>query len=315
MGEFELINTCFKSLTTARQDVVLGIGDDAACVNMPFGESLLVSTDTLVSGVHFFSDAHPKDIAWRSVAVSVSDLAAMAATPRWITLALTMPDSNAKWLSEFTQGLQQVLSEYQIALIGGDTTKGPLSITITAMGSAKANKIVQRSTARAGDKIYVSGQLGAAALAVKKLKDIIPEDQAQLMQKLMKPKARTDLIPFLKKYASSAIDISDGLAGDLNHLCEQSKTGASLFAPHIPIHPLLSYYLQDDALGLALTGGDDYEICFTIPKAAQAIFQEDIKATGLLCTCIGIMTPSQGICIFNKDGQPIDFKPGGYQHF
>lgn len=315
MDEFELINSCFKTLLKPRPDVVLGIGDDAACVRLPPGETLLVSTDTLVSGVHFFPEARPQDIAWRSVAVNVSDIAAMAGTPRWITLALTLPEANTVWVTEFAQGLQVALQEYHVALIGGDTTKGPLSITITVMGTADPDTIIRRSTANVGDSIYVSGDLGAAALAVKKQTGISQEDQQQLMHRLMHPRARTDLSPVLRSYASAAIDVSDGLVADLGHICEQSNVGATLFAEVIPVHPLLSYYLQQDALRLALTGGDDYELCFTIPGAHDAAFQAEVQALGLTCTRIGCITSQPGVRVLDSDDRPIAIESGGYTHF
>lgn len=200
MNEFSLIEQFFKPLEIPREEVLLGIGDDAACLSVPQGINMLVSTDTLVSGVHFLPQWSAYDIAYRSVMVTVSDLAAMAAEPAWATLALTLPHQDIDWLRDFTKGLNDSLKPFNISLIGGDTTKGPLSITLTVFGLAPSGQECRRSGAQAGDLIFVSGHLGAASLALQYLDDqeIPPQDKQELMNYLLRPQARVDLIHFLR---------------------------------------------------------------------------------------------------------------------
>ncbi len=269
------------------KELVLGIGDDAACLDIPPDSHLLISTDTLVSGVHFLPQWNPYDIACKSVMVNISDMAAMAADPRWATMALTLPEVDSAWLESFSQGLQDSLKRFNVELIGGDTTKGPLSITLTIMGLVPKGSAVCRSGAQVGDTVYVSGMLGAAALAVTQLQqtDINTEDNAALMSKLLHPHPRVDLNPILRRFASAAIDISDGLSADLNHICVASGVGACLNAEDIPIAPLVKHYLQDKALDLALTGGDDYELCFTVPAELDQAFIASTKS--LPCYAVG----------------------------
>ena len=262
MNEFSLIDQFFKPLSLKRGDVLLGIGDDAACLSMPSGMNLLVSTDTLVSGVHFLPQWKAYDIACKAAMANISDMAAMAAEPCWATLALTLPEMNQQWLDSFSRGLSDSLKQFNIDLIGGDTTHGPLSITLTLLGLAPQGQEVRRSGAKPGDIILVSGNLGAAALAVQLLDvhDIPALDKAHLMERLIHPKPRVDLISILRANASAAIDISDGLSADLNHICVASGVGACLNKEAIPLHPLLNTYCGDKAVDLALTGGDDYAL-------------------------------------------------------
>lgn len=312
MNEFSLIDAFFKKPALARADVLFGIGDDAACLRVPPGHDLLVSTDTLVAGVHFLSDWDPADIAWRAVMVNVSDMAAMAATPCWLSLALTLPDNNSAWLSSFADGLHAALKLYNIALVGGDTTRGPLSITITVHGTAPEGRAVRRQGAQVGDTIWVSGDLGAAAFAVSLLpgSEVNAADQHILMNKLKRPQARMDMLPILRPYASAALDISDGLSADLNHLCEASGLGAYLSLDTIPIHPLLKTHRPDQALELALTGGDDYELCFTSASANTARLLAVLADMGLSCYPIGNMVKEPGLHTANGP-----LAPRGYAHF
>lgn len=317
MSEFSLINRYFKSSPIKRDDVVFGIGDDAACLNVPIGSHLLVSTDTLVSGIHFLPEWNPYDIAYKAVMVNVSDMAAMAAHPAWITLALTLPESDESWLAVFSQGLNQALSQFNIALVGGDTTRGPLSITVTIMGYAPHGLCVRRGGACVGDIIMVSGQLGAAALAVRYLNNehITAEDRAQAMARLLHPKARVDLVELLQNNASAAIDISDGLSADLNHICEASGVGALLIEQDIPAHPLLAKYVGEEAVDLALTGGDDYELCFTVPRAKLAAVKQAFISQGLTCYPIGFIESKPGLRIDTADHGIVELRPKGYSHF
>ncbi|WP_133137096.1 thiamine-phosphate kinase [Legionella rowbothamii] len=317
MDEFSLIDKFFKPLDLKRDDVLLGIGDDAACLHVPEGMNLLVSTDTLVEKVHFLPEWQAYDIAYRSVMVSVSDLAAMAALPCWATLALTLPQMDPAWLASFARGLKDSLKQFNIALIGGDTTRGPLSITLTVFGQAPFSQEVRRSGAKPGDIILVSGNLGAAALAVKFLdaQDIPPSDRAKLMHKLLHPQPRIDLIKFLRLYATAAIDISDGLGADLNHICTASGTGACLNLDAIPIDPLVKYYYRDKSVDLALTGGDDYELCFTVPELKFDSLLSTLKQAEMVCYPIGVIEKEPGLRVKTAENLYHELVPQGYSHF
>ncbi|WP_133127016.1 thiamine-phosphate kinase [Legionella nagasakiensis] len=317
MNEFSLIHQFFKSISHGRDDVMVGIGDDAACLFVPPGQHLIVSCDTLVADVHFLSSWNPYDIAYKAVMVNVSDLAAMAAVPAWITLALTLPECDEEWLQRFSLGLQDALQHFNIALVGGDTTHGPLSITITIHGMALEGKEVRRCGASPGDKIWVSGQLGAAAQAVSFLDrtDIADHDKMELMKKLLYPKPRIDLRDCLQAYATAAIDISDGLSADLNHICEASNTGACLILDNIPIHPLVKKYQQENAVDFALGGGDDYELCFTVSPSHEKAMLEHLNRLGLSCYFIGEMEAQPGLWGKQKQGDIMSLAPKGYRHF
>lgn len=317
MNEFSLIDQFFKPFPITRKDVLLGIGDDAACLNIPEGFNLLVSTDTLVSGIHFLPEWNPYDIACKSVMVNVSDMAAMGAQPCYVTLALTLPELNETWLNAFSKGLKHSLNQFNIDLIGGDTTHGPLAITLTIMGLAPHNKAIRRSGAKSGDVIMVSGFLGAAALAVQTLDnpDVSPPDKEILMNKLVHPNPRVDLIELIRNYATSAIDISDGLSADLNHICVASGVGACLDRTLIPVHPLLNKYLGEQAVDLALTGGDDYELCFTVASDNAEQFLKELNRLKLECYPIGIIEDGAGLKIKTAGGEREELQPRGYSHF
>jgi len=317
MDEFGLIDKYFKSSSLQRNDVIIGIGDDAACLAIPSGMQLLVSTDTLVAEVHFLNSWSPYDIAKRAVMVNVSDIAAMGGLPAWVSLALTMPDFDEVWLQQFSKGLDDALREFNIALIGGDTTRGPLSITLTIHGFVPAGKAVLRSGAKVYDKIYVSGELGAAGLAVSFLKrdDIDSLDRKVVEKKLINPKPRTDLIEIIQNYATSAIDISDGLSADLNHICDLSNVGASLIANNIPIHPLVKKHFDTLALDFVLSSGDDYELCFTVSPKDELAFLASLEKNKMTCYLIGTIESTKGLHVIGANGEVKEIKPRGYSHF
>lgn len=317
MNEFSLINSYFKSISHQRSDVVFGIGDDAACLHVPQGMDLLVSTDTLVAGVHFLADWDAYDIAIRSVNVNVSDMAAMGATPCWISLALTIPAVDEVWLRRFSEGLQKVVHDTHLALVGGDTTRGPMSLTITIHGLTPSGCAVRRDGASIGDKIIVSGDLGGAAQAVAFLKEPSLDEKTEsiLMNKLRRPLPRVDLIPLLRRYATAAIDISDGLSADLSHILDASHVGACLMRDAIPVHPLVRQIQQDNALDFALSGGDDYELCFTIPASKEAEFLNELKRNRLDCTVIGTIEAEPGLRIKTLTGAVMPVQIKGYSHF
>lgn len=317
MGEFSLITTYFNAIPHNRKDVIFGIGDDAACLQIPGGMQLLVSSDTLVAGVHFLSSWNAYDVAYRAVMVNVSDIAAMGGSPCWLTLALTLPEYEEHWLQHFSQGLRDALGRFNIALIGGDTTRGPLSMTLTIHGLVPEGCAIRRSGARPGDKIYVSGELGAAALAVANLdhQDMGVVDNTILMKKLLHPEPRIDLGYDLQTFATAAIDISDGLSADLHHICVESHVGASLYCDSIPIHPLVRKYQGDNALNFALSGGDDYELCFTVAPKNEEQLLVNLSKIGLVCYPIGVIDAQPGLRIKTSTGAIIPLEPRGYSHF
>jgi thiamine-monophosphate kinase len=319
MNEFSLIQRYFKSASVAREDVILGIGDDGACLRVPQNMDLVVSTDTLVDNVHFLSEWDAYDIAWRAAMVNISDIAAMGATPCWATLALTIPFCDESWLFRFSAGLQAAFSAYQIALVGGDTTRGPLTITLTLHGLVPQDCAVRRSGASIGDVIIVTGELGAAALGVSLLKDqsiycspqIDAKLRSALMEKLLLPKPRVDWSKALLSHANAAIDISDGLTADLNHILEASGVGACLFMDAIPIHPLVQQHQHEYAIKFALGGGDDYELCLTVSPESWVVLQQ----TGLQSYCIGVIESELGLRARWPDGEITPLEVQGYSHF
>lgn len=317
MNEFSLIKHYFKSILHHRDDVVIGIGDDAACLRVQTGHELLVSCDTLLAEVHFLSSWDAYDIAYRAVMVNVSDIAAMGATPCWVMLALTLPAINEPWLQRFSQGLRDALQRFNIALIGGDTTRGPLSLTLTIHGMAPEGQVLQRCGAQPGHRIYVSGELGGAALAVTFLarQDIDVNHQKILKKKLLHPQPRVDLVPTLRAFASAAIDISDGLSADLQHICESSQVGACLYPDSIPLHPLVKKYQGVNALDFALSGGDDYELCFTVPADKESQLLASFAKVGVRCFPIGVIEERPGLRLKKVNGDCLELVPRGYSHF
>lgn len=321
MGEFELINRIFKTIPHLRTDVIMGIGDDAACLQVPGDKQLLVSSDTLVADVHFLSTWDAYDIAYKAVMVNVSDIAAMAAEPCWLTLALTLPAIDIPWLERFAMGLRAALNCFNVALIGGDTTRGPLSMTLTIHGLVSKDAAVYRHGARPGDKIYVSGPLGAAAFAVvlqrhpelKHAKLFTEDERVILLQKLQAPFPRVDLGPYLQRYATAAIDISDGLLGDLQHICEASHVGAKLELAAIPVHSLIEG--ESGALDFALSGGDDYELCFTVSAEIEQAFVNELADAHLTCYAIGVIEAEVGLRARTLTGETVVLNAVGYQHF
>ena len=269
-GEFSLIDKYFGGRVAAPgQHTLLGIGDDAAVMSVPAGSQLVVTMDTLIGGRHFPESTHPFDIAWKSLAVNVSDLAAMAATPFYFLLSLSLPEVDDAFLQQFSNGLFAAADEFAIELVGGDTCRGPLSITIQASGLVEGEQFVTRRGAKIGDKIFVSGQLGAAALGlahVQQKMTLTRDEQDICLNALNKPIPRTDLNEILRLFASAAIDISDGLIADLGHILMQSRVGALLWQGGIPLCPTVKKYHR---LNDALRGGDDYQLVFTV--AAQDV--------------------------------------------
>ena len=318
MKEFELIKHFFTEQAVKRKDVLLGIGDDCAVISNIEGQNIVVTTDTLVAGVHFPVETSPKAIGHKAVAVNLSDIAAMGAKPSWISLALTLPEVDETWLSEFCTGVFELCEFYNVQLIGGDTTQGPLSITITAQGVTPQGKYLSRSGAKPGDWLYVTGELGDAALALQHYKDETLLDKhiaEQVQVKLDYPKPRVLVGQALREYASSAIDISDGLLADLGHICKASNVGANIVLDAVPLSSAMNEaQLFDDAINLALNGGDDYELLFTVSEDKKVGMETALSHTGISLTCIGQINASKTTST-TLNNAPVPINSTGFQHF
>jgi thiamine-monophosphate kinase len=317
-AEFALIRSYFSTLTDSRGDVVLGIGDDAALLRVPSGMVLAASVDTLVCGVHFFEDVSPETLGHKVLAVNLSDLAAMGAEPAWVTLALTLPEENESWLYEFCRGFAGLAKQYGVQLVGGDTTRGPLSITVQAHGFVPDDLAMRRDGARAGDDIYVTGTLGDAALAVKCLKqEQLPKMSAQgLIQCLERPQPRIEAGCALRHLAHSAIDISDGLLADLGHILSMSEVGASIELDRIPLSPLVASTVDSQRdWSLVVSGGDDYELCVTLAPENRGDVARIANQLDLPITRIGRIEPQPGIRCVESDGRSWAPSSLGYDHF
>jgi len=309
MNEFDLINNYF-SWQLNDSDIELGVGDDAAIVNLHSDFQLVTSTDTLSEGVHFFDDDLPEDIAYKSLAVNLSDIAAMGATAKWFTLALTLPSLDEVWLKHFSESLKETSQKYSVSLIGGDTTKGTLNISITIMGVVQKRCAIKRSGAKNGDYIYVSGDIGDAAHCLKKIKEGVKPNESELI-KLKRPLPRLELGSALKNIASSCIDISDGLEQDLQHIIKASKVGAEIDVYDLPISEELNNYIKTSGnWSLPLCGGDDYELCFTANKEHESAIKNIAKIHNIRITKIGVISDSKRSEVKGYDGAL-----KSYQHF
>lgn len=316
LDEFSLIEKYFKNQTLSRPDVLLGIGDDAALLKIPPNCLLVSSTDTLVEETHFLPKTLPFDIGYKALAVNLSDLAAMGAEPAWMMLALTLPNVHKKWLDEFTDGLFQLANQFNVQLIGGDTTRGPLTITIQVQGFVPPHQALCRSGAKIGDKIYVSGTLGDAGLGLQVALgnyNLPNEDKLFVLQRLNQPIPKIQLGIGLRELARSAIDISDGLLADLNHVLKSSHVGAHIFAENLPLSTTLQNQLPlVEAQRLALTAGDDYELCFTVPPIKENELISRLRDLKIHCCCIGEIEEKLGLRISGFSGE---LSKLGFQHF
>lgn len=309
MSEFDLIRRLIAEAPIARGDVVVGPGDDSAVLAVPDGHELVLTTDTLVAGRHFPRDTAAADIGWKGVATNLSDLAAMGAEPRWVTAAVTVPESDEAWLSGFVSGMAELLAETGTALVGGDLTRGPLTITIQAAGVLPAGTALRRNGARPGDVVAVTGSLGDAALALARWSwaDESASDRA-LRQRLTRPHPCLEAGRILRGRASAAIDISDGLLADLEHIAEASGVGAVVEAKRLPCSSAFeSRCPAGERLKYQLAGGDDYELCVCGPEAAIA------SMSGL--TVIGRIETDPGVRVVDADGSLIVTSDMGYDHF
>ena len=311
MGEFELIRRYFLPLSRAGKHsaILLGPGDDCAIQRVGEGQDLVFSVDTLVEGVHFPEHYSPEHLGWRSLAVAASDLAAMGADPVCFTLAMTLPEADSDWLQGFSSGLSSASRQFGLNLAGGDTTRGPLTLTLQVHGTVPTDSAIRRSGAKPGDVICVSGTLGnaGAALAILDLESPAAE-QAELLTHYHAPQPRLALGRALRGSASAAIDISDGLAADLGHLLEASGVGGTIDVGRLPLSDAL-VALREDASDLALYAGDDYQLCVTMPNTSLEALPGAIRDQ---LTVIGRVREGKGLIV---DGGDARAQSGGYDHF
>ena len=314
--EFELIARHFTRPAT---NAVLGVGDDCALVGISRGMELAVSTDTMVAGTHFFPDVDPENLGHKALAVNLSDIAAMGAMPYWAMLALTLPKVDNDWLAAFAKGFFDLAEEFEVSLIGGDTTRGPLSITVTIMGEVPIGASLRRNGAKAGNDIWVSGYIGDAALAVahRHGKVVLEEaDYHEAVMRLYEPTPRVALGQALRGLATAAIDVSDGLLADLGHICRLSKVGAVVELPLVPLSPIGAKHVASDAGRTAIVaGGDDYELCFTAHPNSRESIQDLAAALHVPLTRIGQVKRGKGVSLHGPDGKPVKIDGRGYDHF
>jgi thiamine-monophosphate kinase len=319
MTEFELIRRFFTHRTPRTS---LGVGDDAALVRVGARSELAISADMLVAGRHFLADADSALLGHKSLAVNLSDMAAMGAAPRWATLALALPRIDEKWLAGFARGFMTLARRFKVDLIGGDTTRGPLTISVQIMGEVPRGKALRRDGARVGEDVWVSGSLGGAAMAL----DLDPRDtrigaagRGALEERLHAPTPRVALGLGLRGVARSAIDISDGLVADLGHICERSHVGATIHWEAIPALPIVRAYAQSDrGARCLLAGGDDYELCFTAPRTKRAAVMRAAARARVAVTLIGEVTRAKRdtpVVLLDSVGRPMKVRSRGYDHF
>lgn len=319
-SEFQLIRQYFASMGADRADVLLGAGDDAALLDCGGPSALALCVDTLTAGIHFPGDTPPAAIGHKALAVNLSDLAAMGAKPTWALLALSLPEPNEAWLDGFRQGFQDLAKRHEVALVGGDTTRGALAASVTLAGLVAPDEALRRSGARLGDGIYVSGTLGDAAAGLHLLQKRQAAEHAEhelyLIERLHRPRPRVALGQALSGLASAAIDISDGLLADLGHILEASGVGATLDLRHLPLsHALLQCFGASQAEAYALSGGDDYELCFTVAADRAAALQRAVADLGIEIARVGTIEAELGLRLVGRDGQARVPQQTGYDHF
>lgn len=314
--EFSLIA---KHFTRATPGAILGVGDDCALLAPTPGMQLAVSSDMLLEGRHFSPQDSPAGIGHKSLAVNLSDLAAMGATPRWATLAIALPEENDAWLTAFARGFFRLADLHGIELVGGDTTRGALTLSITVMGEIPPGQALRRDGARAGDDIWVSGVIGSAAMALAYRQGrlfIEQIDAARVLPALYLPTPRVALGIALRGLANSAIDISDGLLADLGHILERSGVGAKIEFSALPTLPVVQSYLHETvARDCVLAGGDDYELCFTAPADRRDAIHAAAASAEVAVTRIGHITAESGLTLIDVDGHPLPYLKTGYDHF
>ena len=324
--EFDLVELIRTRCTVARADVRLGIGDDAALLAVPAGQDLAVSTDTLVAGVHFPPVTAARDLGWKALAVNLSDLAAMGATPAWSLLALTLPEATREFVAEFIDGYAELAAQHGVALVGGDTTRGPLAIGVTVHGFVAPGRALRRDGAQAGDLVFVTGTLGDAAAGLRCLDrrdaraqalfNAPPDTRETLVARLNRPTPRIAAGLALRDVASACIDVSDGLLADLGHIAERSGVGIEIDADALPASSaLLALFEREERLVLQATGGDDYELAFCVPAARAGDVQRDLARIGCGATRIGRVVAGERVRLFDGDGSELVPERSGWDHF
>ena len=303
MNEFDVINTFFKR-DTRDEHVIVGSGDDGAVIHVPNVQQLVVSTDALQVGVHFPEDTTPEDIAYKAVAVSLSDMAAMGAAPKWLTMTLSVPSVENDWMQAFSKGLFACLDAFHVQLVGGDLTRGVLTVTTQALGLVPNGCAITRTGAHVGDGIFVTGTLGDAGLGLR--------DVAQ-RQRLNRPTPRVAAGIAIRDIATAAIDVSDGLLGDIQHLFNTTVKGATIHAHQLPLSDAVR--AAPDALELALTAGDDFELCFTAPLDQQPLLESALSKAGCTFTHIGTMDAQDNVRVVGADGERVNIQASGFKHF
>lgn len=319
MGEFEVIQRYFANSGRHRSDTLLGVGDDGAVLQLRDGYDLVVTTDTMVAGTHFFPDVDPRALGHKLVAVNISDLAAMGAEPAWLSLAMTLPKVDDEWIKAFAAAFSETADYYNCQLVGGDTTRGPLTLSVVAKGQVPHGKMLSRSGAKVGDYVYVTGTLGDAALGLRLCQgqvEVSKKHSAHILQRFHYPTARVALGQALRTTASSAMDLSDGLYSDIQHLLRRSQVGVSLDIDKLP----LSQALRDScdhttAIALALSGGEDYELLFTVPENKRGTLDVLLSPYGVPVTCIGRITGVVGKLELKAGDQPFAYEHHGFEHF
>ncbi|MGR8931196.1 MAG: thiamine-phosphate kinase [Gammaproteobacteria bacterium] len=308
LAEFDLIRRYFAVHAPQHSLNQLGIGDDCALLSLPVGEQMALTTDTMVENVHFFPDADPFLLGHKLLAVNLSDLAAMGARPFAVTLAMTLPKADESWLQAFAAGFMQLARQHRVDLIGGDTTSGPLSLTVQAMGTVPAGRALLRSGAEVGDLVYVTGTLGDAGLGLKIKHGFACMEPGLPLQRFDQPTPRIDEGLALRGVANACIDISDGLASDLGHILEQSRVGACLERDKLPLsRQVVDYIEQTGDWRMPLTAGDDYELCFTAPAELAGQLPSG-------CRQVGVIEAEPGLRIL-RDGSIETFEAKGFEHF
>ncbi|WP_025915647.1 thiamine-phosphate kinase [Herminiimonas sp. CN] len=318
ISEFDLIARFFTRDQSSQPQVALGIGDDCALLNPTPGMMMAISSDMLVEGRHFFPGADARQLGHKCLAVNLSDLAAMGARPLGFTLALSLPQADEAWLAGFAAGLFALADAHDCALIGGDTTRGPLNICITIFGEIPPGLALRRDAAEVGDDIWVSGTLGDARLALAGLRQDValdPASQAAAAARLDAPTPRVALGLALRGVAHAAIDISDGLSGDLGHILQRSGCGARIDLDALPLGPVLARQPQALQRAFALAGGDDYELCFTAATTQRAAVLAAAQAAGTAVARIGSITPAGGLQLVDASGATLDLHPSSFDHF
>ncbi len=315
-SEFDLIARYFSRPVHAAE---IGVGDDAAVVVPSSGSELVITSDTLVCGTHFFADADARALGHKTLAVNLSDLAAMGAQPRWVLLAITLPVVNESWLAEFADGFYGLAQRYGVELIGGDTTRGPLAFTVTALGEVPSGSALRRDGARQGNDVWVSGQIGSAALALRHLRGDMRLKGSGLdacMAKLLTPMPRIELGRELRGIANSAIDVSDGLIADAEHVARQSGVCIELALADVPCPAEVMPMKQDPLLREAiLAGGDDYELLFSVAPEQSPQIDAISARLGLALSRIGRVISGSGVVVRDENGKAIDLKVKGHDHF